>query len=137
MAKTKAFNIAELIRHITYDSTSDSLSTSKSVNSEGQTRKSKPNLAPNTQVTLHEFGKNDYQSALYHIAAQQGTDFQSSLFMIGHDDSTVFVTEYGVLESGEQLYALDATISGANVVTQVTPVNNATDIKFSVEYVNA
>ena len=135
MPKTKAMSLAELIRHINYDSANDLISTTKSINSEGKTRKSLTGLGA-TQVTLHEFAKSDYQSALYHIAAEQGGEFHSSLFLIGHDDTTVYVTEYGVLESDTSLYTLDATISGANVVTQVTPVNASTSVKFSVEFVN-
>ena len=41
MATTRAFSIGELIRHLTYDQANDKLSTSKSLNTEGKTRKSK------------------------------------------------------------------------------------------------
>jgi hypothetical protein len=36
MPKTKAMSLAELIRHINYDSANDLLSTTKSINSEGK-----------------------------------------------------------------------------------------------------
>ena len=135
MATTRAFSIGELIRHLTYDSASDKLTTSKSINTEGKTRKSKTTTTTSSQ-TLDSFAKATYKSALYHVAAHKSTDFHSSLFLIGHDGSTVYVTEYGGLLSGSSLYSLDATISGDNVVVQVTPAVTNLDIEFSVEFVN-
>lgn len=136
MATTRAFSIGELIRHLTYDQANDKLSTTKSLNTEGKTRKSKTTSTTDAQ-TLDTFAKATYKSALYHIAANKSTDFHSSLFLIGHDGTTVYVTEYGGLLSGSSLYSLDATISGSDVVVQVTPAVTNLDMEFSVEFVNS
>lgn len=135
MATTRAFSIGELIRHLTYDQANDKLTTSKSINTEGKTRKSKATTTTDAQ-NLDTFAKATYKSALYHVAAHKSTDFHSSLFLIGHDGSTVYVTEYGGLLSGSALYTLDASISGSDVVVQVTPAVTNLDIEFSVEFVN-
>ena len=79
MATTRAFSIGELIRHLTYDSSTDKLTTSKSINTEGKTRKSKTTTTTSSQ-TLDSFAKATYKSALYHVAAHKSTDFHSSLF---------------------------------------------------------
>lgn len=135
MATTRAFSIGELIRHLTFDASTDQITTSKSINTEGKTRESKTTTTTDQQ-TLHTFAKATYKSALYHVAAHKGSDFHSSLFLIGHDGTTVYVTEYGGLLSSSSLYTLDAVISGANVVVQVTPTTTNLDIEFSVEFVN-
>lgn len=137
MPKTKAFNLAELIRHISYNETDDKIETVKTINTEGKKRKTKSFTTTNADQTLDEFPRADYQSALYHIAATKGTEFHTSLVLLGHDDSTVEITEYGTLVSNTALYTVDASISGANVVVTTTPQDTNVGVKFSVEFVDA
>jgi hypothetical protein len=137
MPKTKAFNLAELIRHISYNESDDKIETVKTINTEGKKRKNKNFTSTDSGQTLDQFSKSDYQSALYHIAATKGTEFHTSLVLLGHDDTTVELTEYGTLVSNTVLYTVDASISGANVVVTTTPQETNVGVKFSVEFVDA
>ncbi len=67
MAITKAFKLAELIRHIEYDSTDDVIKTSKPTQDKNKKRGASTKTAT-TQFNLDTFAKADFRAARYIIA---------------------------------------------------------------------
>lgn len=137
MAKTKAFNLAELIRHMTYDDDTGSIVSTAAVNTSGR-KKGTKERSSTAQFTLHEFAKADYSAAELTITAASGSDTHTVKFLVNHDGSTTYDTQYGDIHSGNfSLSTFTSSISGANVVIQATPRNATTTFKFHVEYVDA
>ena len=96
MAITKAFKLAELIRHIEYDSSDDVIKTSKRTEDKNKKRGSDTKTAT-TEFNLDTFAHADFKAARYIVAMSRGTDFHSTEIMLVHDGTTVSLTQYGVL----------------------------------------
>ena len=77
MAITKAFKLAELIRHIEYDSTDDVIKTSKPTQDKNKKRGASTKTAT-TQFNLDTFAKADFRAARYIVAMSRGTHFHST-----------------------------------------------------------
>ena len=136
MAITRAFKIAELIRHMTYDSTDDVIKTEKRTEDKNKKRGSATRTAT-TEFNLDTFAHADYRAARYIIAMSRGSDFHSTEVMLVHDGSTVTMTQYGTLKDAN-LATIDADISGSNVRLLVTPASaTSTSIKFDRTLVEA
>ena len=136
MAKTKAFQLAELIRVFQYDTANDVITTSKRTEDKNKKRGNATRTATD-QFALDTFAKNDFRAARYIIAMNKGNDFHSTEVMLVHDGSTVTLTQYGTLKDST-LATIDADISGANVRLLVTPASaNSTTIKFDRTLVDA
>ena len=136
MAITKAFKLAELIRHIEYDSTDDVIKTSKKTQDKNKKRGASTKTAT-TQFNLDTFAKADFRAARYIVAMSRGTDFHSTEIMLVHDGSVVTLTAYGTLKDAT-LATFDADISGANVRLRCTPASaDSTVIKFDRTLVDA
>ena len=74
-----------------------------------------------TSVTvLDTFAKATFRASEYFIAITQGSDFQSSKVMVGHDGTNSYITQYGTLVSGSTLGTFTAGVNGANVELKVT-----------------
>ena len=137
MAKTKAFNLAELIRHMSYDEDSGAVVSTAAVNTSGRKRGNKTRTSTGT-FTLHEFAKSDYSAAELTITAKSGSDYHTVKFLVNHDGSTTYDTQFGDVHSGDSsLSSFTSSISGANVLIQAAPTNASTTYKFHVEYVDA
>tara|TARA_B100000212_G_scaffold339554_1_gene318247 strand:- start:2055 stop:2465 length:411 start_codon:yes stop_codon:yes gene_type:complete len=136
MAISKSFKLAELIRHIEYDSTDDVIKTSKKTQDKNQKRGASTRTAT-TQFNLDTFAHADYRAARYIVAMSEGTNFHSTEVMLVHDGSDVTLTQYGTLKD-TNLATFDADISGANVRLRCTPASsNSTVIKFDRTLVDA
>jgi len=136
MAITRAFKIAELIRHMTYDSTDDVIKTEKRTEDKNKKRGAATRTAT-TEFNLDTFAHADYRAARYIIAMSRGSDFHSTEVMLVHDGSTVTLTQYGTLKDAN-LATIDADISGSNVRLKVTPASaTSTVIKFDRTLVEA
>ena len=136
MAITKAFKLAELIRHIEYDSTDDVIKTSKPTQDKN-TKKGSETKTSTSQFTLDSFAHATYSAARYIVAMSEGTNFHSTEIMLIHDGSTVTITQYGILKD-TTLASFDADISGSNVRLLCTPAStNSTIIKFDRTVVDA
>ena len=136
MAITRAFKIAELIRHMTYDSTDDVIKTEKRTEDKNKKRGAATRTAT-TEFNLDTFAHADYRAARYIIAMSRGSDFHSTEVMLVHDGSTVTLTQYGTLKDAN-LATIDADISGSNVRLRVTPASaTSTVIKFDRTLVEA
>tara|TARA_Y100001951_G_C11274775_1_gene261130 strand:- start:287 stop:697 length:411 start_codon:yes stop_codon:yes gene_type:complete len=136
MAISRAFEIAELIRHFKYDSTNDVIVTSKATQDKHKKRGAETKTST-SQFALDTFAKADFRAARYIIAMSRGTDFHSTEIMLVHDGSTVTLTQYGTLKDAN-LATIDADISSANVRLLVTPASaTSTVIKFDRTLVEA
>ena len=119
MAISKSFKLAELIRHIEYDSTDDVIKTSKKTQDKNKKRGAETKTST-TQFNLDTFAKADYRAARYIVAMSEGTNFHSTEVMLVHDGSDVTLTQYGTLKD-TNLATFDADITGANVRLRCTP----------------
>ena len=136
MAISKSFKLAELIRHIEYDSTDDVIKTNKRTQDKNKKRGAETKTST-TQFNLDTFAKADYRAARYIVAMSEGTNFHSTEVMLVHDGSDVTLTQYGTLKD-TNLATFDADISGANVRLRCTPASsNSTVIKFDRTLVDA
>ena len=136
MAITKSFKLAELIRHIEYDSTNDIISTNKGFKDKNK-KKDATTKTATTQFALDTFAKADFRAARYIVAMSKGTNFHSTEIMMVHDGTSVDITQYGTL-SDATLATFDADISGSNVRLLCTPASSeSTVIKFDRTLVDA
>tara|TARA_B100001287_G_C22576494_1_gene478894 strand:- start:332 stop:742 length:411 start_codon:yes stop_codon:yes gene_type:complete len=136
MAITKSFKLAELIRHIEYDSTNDIISTNKGFKDKNK-KKDATTKTATTQFALDTFAKADFRAARYIVAMSKGTNFHSTEIMMVHDGTSVDITQYGTL-SDATLASFDADISGSNVRLLCTPASSdSTVIKFDRTLVDA
>lgn len=136
MAISKSFKLAELIRHIEYDSTDDVIKTSKATQDANKKKGAETKTATDA-FNLDTFAHASFRAARYIVAMSRGTDFHSTEIMLIHDGTTVSITQYGVLQDNT-LATFDADISGANVRLRCTPSSaTSTTIKFDRVVVDA
>ena len=129
MALSRGFKIAELIRHLSYDSTNDVIVSQKKT--QDKNKKSGDATKTSTdQFALDTFAHADFRAARYIIAMSRGSDFHSTEVVLVHDGSAGTLTQYGTLKDAN-LATIDADISGSNVRLLVTPASaTSTIIKF-------
>ena len=83
MAKTNSFKIAELIRGIEYDVATDTITSSKNINSKNKKTGSETKTST-TQFDLDTFAKATYRAARYIVAMSEGSNFHSTEIMLIH-----------------------------------------------------
>ena len=82
------------------------------------------------EVSLHEFSKTSFRSGKYQIQISRGNLYQTTEFLIVHDGTTTFNTEYGTIKNGPTLASLSSEVSGNNIKVLVTPnFSDTTQIK--------
>jgi hypothetical protein len=136
MAITNSFKLAELVRHLTYDSSTDSILTAKSMTSKDKSRGAATKTAT-TQFDLDTFAHASFRAAKYIVAMSRGSDFHSTEIMLVHDGSAVTITQYGTLKDAS-IATFDADISGDNVRLRCTPASTSSSvIKFERILVDA
>jgi hypothetical protein len=136
MAKTKAFEIAELIRHLRYDADTDEIVTDKATQDKNKKRGSATKTSTD-EFALDNFPKSDYRAARYIVAMSESSKYHSTEIVLVHDGSSVTMTQYGTLKS-HSLATFDADISGTDVRLLVTPASSSsTVIKFDRTVVEA
>jgi len=137
MAKSNAFKIAELIRVLQYNTSTDEISTTKPMSDKNTTRSDATTTAT-TQVNLDTFAKASYRAARYVIAMTEGSDFHSTELILVHDGTNVTLTAYGTLKSGSALATFDADISGSDLRLRITPASTSSTVtKFDRTTVDA
>ncbi len=136
MPVTNAFKIAELIRHMSYDSSNDVIAITKSTTDLNKV-KGDATYSATTEVALDTFAHASFRAARYIVAMSEGSNFHSTEIMIVHDGSAVTLTQYGTLKD-TTLATFDADISGDNVRLLVTPAStNSTVVKFQGTLIDA
>jgi len=136
MAKTKAFEIAELIRVFKYNTATDEIETDKRTKDKN-TKRGDATKTSTDEFSLDTFAKADFRAARYIVAMSRGSSFHSTEIMLVHDGSSVTMTQYGTLKDAS-LATFDADISGSDVRLRVTPASaTSTAIKFDRTVVEA
>ena len=136
MPVTNAFKIAELIRHMSYDSANDVIEITKATTDLNKI-KGDATYTATTEVALDTFAHASFRAARYIVAMSEGSNFHSTEIMIVHDGSAVTLTQYGTLKD-TTLATFDADISGDNVRLLVTPAStNSTVVKFQGTLIDA
>jgi|TARA_B110000483_G_scaffold212647_1_gene261205 hypothetical protein len=136
MAITRSFKLAEFIRHMSYDSSTDKISTTKEIEDENTSTGGFTKTAT-TEFTLDTFAHGSFRAARYIVAMSEGSNFHSTEIMLVHDGSIVTLTQYGTLKD-TNLATFDADINGSDVRLLCTPASsNSTVIKFNRTTVEA
>jgi len=78
---------------------------------------------------VDSFAKATYRSAKYYIQITSGTDYHITEALILHDDSEVYVVEYGTVFSNTSLGNVSANINSSNVNLLVAPTNSSSVVK--------
>src|SRR5210317_1323682 len=78
-------------------------------------------VASTSATTIATHAAATYRTIKYLVQCTQGTDYHSTEINLIHDGSTVYITEYGTLFDNASLGTFDATISGGNILLQITP----------------
>tara|TARA_B100000965_G_scaffold257826_1_gene217238 strand:- start:3181 stop:4095 length:915 start_codon:yes stop_codon:yes gene_type:complete len=88
-------------------------------------------IASTSIQVLDTFAIASFRASEYFIAITQGSAFQSSKVMVGHDGTNAYITQYGTLVSGSTLGTFTAAVNGANVELKVT-MGSATSASLKV-----
>ena len=88
-------------------------------------------IASTALTVLDTFAIANFRASEYFIAITQGSAFQSSKVMVGHDGTNAYITQYGTLVSGSTLGTFTAAVNGANVELKVT-MGSATSASIKV-----
>jgi len=78
-------------------------------------------VASTSATTIATHAAATYRTIKYLVQCTQGTDYHSTEINLIHDGTTVYITEYGTLFDNASLGTFDATISGGNILLQITP----------------
>ena len=92
-------------------------------------------LSTVTQTAVDSWSSSVYRSAEYTIQITQDTSYYMTKILLIHDGSTVYMTEYGAVDTGGILASFDATISGGNaelLITMATAATATINLKRSV-----
>jgi len=133
---TKAFGIAELIRHISYNNATGKIESDTKLTSTGQERSVSKTASGTNIQNLFTFAKATYRAARVSIVATHSSDYHFTTFLLVHDGTTTYDTEFGTVTSGSSKFSVTSDISGDDVRVRVTPSNTSTTFKYSIEYVD-
>jgi len=78
---------------------------------------------------VDSFNKGAYRSAKYIIQATYGTAYHVTEVLLLHDNTNVYLTEYGTMFTGSSLITVNGDITGTNVRLLCTPANSNTEVK--------
>lgn len=80
-----------------------------------------------TQTVIDSYPRDSFRTAKYLIQVRNATTgFMASELLLTHDGTTVFITEYGVVNSVATFCTFDADINSGFVRLLATPTTNAT-----------
>ena len=77
-------------------------------------------VSSTSATTVLSFAKADYRAAFIKLLVTQGSAYQSGKYSLIHDGTTVTVVEENAIATGSMLGSFSGTISGDNVLFQVT-----------------
>ena len=78
-------------------------------------------LATTSASTIATHSATTYRTVKYLIQCTQGTDYHATEINLIHDDTTAYISEYGTIFDNAVLGTFDATLSGGNILLQMTP----------------
>lgn len=82
-----------------------------------------------SQVSIDAWPTASYRSAKYFVQVSSGTDFHIIELNLVHDNTTVFLAQYGEVLTSSSLGTFDADISGSTVRLLFTGVNAVSTVK--------
>ena len=133
---SKAKDLAILIRHLSYNDSTDQIETDKPQTSKGKKKGSQTKTSTD-QFALDTFAKTSYRAARYIVAMTRGSDYHSIEIHLVQDGSSVDMTQYGEIKS-TTLATFDADISGDNARLLCTPNSaSSTKVEFASTLVDA
>ena len=74
-----------------------------------------------TNVDSFAYASLDYKIAEYSLHLMNGADIQSQRLLVMQDNTTAYSNEFAIMSSSDLLVSIGVTISGSNVLVQVTP----------------
>ena len=77
-------------------------------------------VASTSATTIATHAAASFRTVKYLVQCTQGTDYHSTEINLIHDGTTVYITEYGTLYDNASLGTFNATISGGNILLQIT-----------------
>ena len=77
-------------------------------------------VASTSATTIASHAAATYRTVKYLVQCTQGTDYHATEVNLIHDGTTVYITEYGSLWDNAALGTFDATITGGNILLQIT-----------------
>ena len=77
-------------------------------------------VSSTSATTVLSFAKADYRAAFIKLLVTQGSAYQSGKYSLIHDGTTFTVVEENAIATGSMLGSFSGTISGSNVLFQVT-----------------
>jgi hypothetical protein len=77
-------------------------------------------VSSTSATTVLSFAKADYRAAFIKLTITQGSNYQSGKYSLIHDGTTVTVIEENAIATNSTLGTFSGTISGSNVLFQVT-----------------
>jgi hypothetical protein len=132
--RTKAFDIAELIRVFKYDKTNDKLvNTTESSKFAAVKRVQRANT---DQFLLDSFDTDTVLAAKYVISMTKGTKDHTKEILVSHNTTNANMVEYAELGS-DDLGTLSVSINGSTVELKCTPSEANVQIKFQRTTVDA
>jgi len=78
-----------------------------------------------SQVSLDIFDVDRFRSARYQIQVTSGSSYHTVEFIVVHDGTTTYNTEYAIIRTNGILATFDSDISSGNVRLLVTPSSNS------------
>ena len=78
-----------------------------------------------SEVALDVFSKTSFRSVKYQIQVTQGSSYHTAEFIIVHNGSLTFNTEFAIVKTGNSLASFDSDISSNNVRLLVTPASTS------------
>lgn len=85
-----------------------------------------------SQFAVDSFLKNSFRSAKYQIQIIQGSSYQTTEFLVVHDNTITYNTEFATVSTAGVLSSFDSDISGNYVRLLATPLSGATSITFKI-----
>ena len=77
-------------------------------------------VSSTSATTVLSFAKATYRAAFIKVVVTQGSAYQSGKYSLIHDGTTVTVVEENAIATGSMLGSFSGTISGDNVLFQIT-----------------
>jgi len=78
-----------------------------------------------SQVPLDVFDIDRFRSARYQIQVTSGSNYHTVEFIVVHDGTTTYNTEYAIIKTNSILATFDSDISTGNVRLLVTPSSSS------------
>lgn len=84
-----------------------------------------------SQISVDFFQASEFRSAKYYVQLTSGTDYHVIELRILHDNTTVYMIQYGEMYTNGSLGTFDAEITGGFLYLLFSPTNANTTVKLT------